>query len=108
MRKAGVYKNGFKGKKNEGLIPIREAFAFARQKKELERMKQDLLKKQKEMERNSRGVRRRLENAQRGGSPIPPQPKPKPVKQADDVQRFEGILRLASQSEPPQAVDSEI
>ena len=39
---------------------------------------------------------------------IIPQPKPKPVKQADDVQRFEGILRLARQSEPPQAVDSEI
>ena len=74
LRRAGAYKNGFKGRKNEGLIPIREA--FAKKKLELERMKAEYEEQEKKMRCNSRGLWRRRE-ADNSGSPKPPQPQPK-------------------------------
>ena len=71
LRRAGAYKNGFKGRKNEGLIPIREAFAFANKKLELERMKAEYEEQEKKMRCNSRGIWRRRE-ADNSGSPKPP------------------------------------
>ena len=106
LRRAGAYKNGFKGRKNEGLIPIREAFAFVNKKLELARMKAEFEEQAKKMRQSSRGVRRRRE-ADRSGSPRPPQPQPR--KKDSDVEKeamlLEEVIAMAQsgqQSKPVQ------